>query len=150
MADAGAIRACTQAAFAQYVPRMGRKPAPMLADPTPAIMVDEVHIAANPSAALLGYAICYAKRAEMRLDTVAVLPDPAGKGVRRRLITYVETLASRQGSADVTLYTNAAMTENLHLYSALGYTMTDRCMQDGFDRVFFRKMLGQSPSGCPL
>jgi len=41
----------------------------------------------------------------------------------------------------VTLYTNERMTENLRLYPALGYLETGGAVQDGFARVFYRKLL---------
>jgi len=136
-ADAEMVRACAQAAFARYVPRMGRAPAPMQADIIAAINLHAVHIATNPEGALLGYVICRAEGVEMRLDTVAVWPDSAGQGIGRRLIAHVEALARDRGLQAVTLYTNAAMTETLRVYPALGYFRLARSVQDGFDRVSF-------------
>ena len=49
----------------------------------------------------------------------------------------------------VELYTNAQMTENLSLYPRLGYAKTGRRMEDGFDRVFYRKELAGKPGGEP-
>ena len=51
------------------------------------------------------------------------------------------TRRDRLGLARVTLYTNARMHENLVLYPRLGYVEIDRRREDGFDRVYFEKML---------
>jgi hypothetical protein len=41
----------------------------------------------------------------------------------------------------VELYTNALMTENLRYYPRLGYVEYDQRRENGFDRVYFRKMV---------
>lgn len=144
MADAASIRACAQAAFARYVPRMGCQPAPMTADIAAHIARGEVCLASDPNGLVLGYAICRAQARQMLLDTVAVWPEQAGRGIGKRLIAHVEALARGQGLTAVTLYTNAAMTENIAMYAALGYQRKGREVQDGFDRVIFHKGLGRA------
>lgn len=141
MAEADAIRACGRAAFARYVPRMRQDPAPMHADIAAHIGLNEVSVALDPAGDVLGYAICREEGGEMHLDTVAVWPDHAGRGLGKRLIAHVEELARKKGLTAVTLYTNAAMTENIAMYGAMGYVENGRRQQDGFDRVFFRKAL---------
>ena len=142
MADADVIRACTRAAFGRYVVRMNREPAPMQADLAPAIAQGQVHVATGPDGCILGHVICRRVGRDMALDTLAVWPDHAGRGLGKRLVAHVETLARQQGLKAVTLYTNAAMVENLPFYAGLGYSCTGRNREDGFDRVFFRKPLG--------
>ena len=41
----------------------------------------------------------------------------------------------------VYLYTHEKMTENLALYSKIGYTEYDRRHQEGFSRIYMRKHL---------
>jgi len=41
----------------------------------------------------------------------------------------------------VELYTNEIMTENIAIYTRLGYDEIERKHEDGFNRVFFRKLL---------
>jgi GNAT superfamily N-acetyltransferase len=141
-ADVPVLRDCAVAAFARYVPRMGCKPAPMTADIAAAVAAREVHVDTNASGAIAGYAICRALGRDMLLDTVAVWPDAMGQGVGTRLVAHVEGLARHGGYDAVTLYTNAVMTENLGFYAALGYVCTGRAVQDGYDRMFFRKQVG--------
>jgi hypothetical protein len=46
-ADEPAIRACAEAAFAPYIPAIGRPPAPMTADYGAAIAAGEAHVAVD-------------------------------------------------------------------------------------------------------
>ncbi len=75
---------------------------------------------------------------------MAVDPAAQGTGIGRALIEAVERMASEAGAEAVELYTNAKMTENQSLYPALGYRETGRRREDGFERVFYRKNLGQA------
>ena len=75
------------------------------------------------------------------LENVAVDPSLQRRGYGRALIEFVERQALELGLAEVTLYTNEAMVENLHLYRRLGFVETDRRVEDGYRRVFFRKSL---------
>lgn len=106
------------------------------------IALGEVYVATGFDGAVTGYVICRKTQGTMLLDTVAVWPEHAGQGIGKRLIAHVEALARAQSLDAVTLYTNVMMTENMGLYTALGYDRTGRAMQDGFDRVFYRKRLG--------
>ncbi len=54
-------------------------------------------------------------------------------------MAFAEEHARTEGLAEVVLYTNERMTENLRFYPALGFTETGRGVQDGFARVFYRK-----------
>lgn len=77
----------------------------------------------------------------LHLENVAVDPRFQGLGLGRQLIDYVEQQARSGGYDSIQLYTNAKMTENLRLYPRLGYEEFDRRLEDGFDRVYFRKTL---------
>ncbi len=143
--DLPAITACAEAAYDKYVARIGKKPAPMIADFASQIAAGQVHvaIAEGGSAAeeFLGYVVCYPKDSKLHLENVAVRPEAQGRGAGRALIAFVENKARADGLSAVDLYTNAKMTENLALYPALGYRETERRHEDGFDRVFFLKEL---------
>ncbi|MEH7829003.1 GNAT family N-acetyltransferase [Gemmobacter denitrificans] len=146
--DAGAIRRCAEAAFAPYVPLIGRRPAPMDTDFPAAIAAGQVWLAER-GGELAGYLICRAESEAMLLDTVAVLPRWGGQGIGRALIRQCEALACAAGLPAVRLYTNALMTQNLQLYPHLGYAITGRRQDQGFDRVFFEKRLCQGQAGSP-
>lgn len=138
VSDEPAIRACAEAAYARYVPRIGRRPAPMDADF--ARRIRDGHVDALASDTLLaGYAIFYPRGDHIHLENVAVHPDFAGRGMGGALLRHVEDRARLHGLRAVELYTNGAMTENLALYPHLGYAETGRRVEDGFNRVYFRK-----------
>ncbi|MCY4335221.1 MAG: GNAT family N-acetyltransferase [Litoreibacter sp.] len=138
--DLDAIRACAEAAYAPYVDRIGRKPAPMIADFGAYISAGQVHVAVSETG-VLGYIIFFMREDAMFLENVAVLPEAHGRGVGRALIAFCEAEARSAGAQRVALYTNAKMVENLALYPRLGYRELDRRCEDGFDRVFFEKQL---------
>lgn len=138
VADQGAIERVARAAYARYVPRIGREPAPMVADFAAAIAAGRVWVLGEP---LAGYVVAYPRADHWHLENLAVDPAAQGRGLGRALIAHVEALAHRHGARAVELYTNARMTENLRLYPRLGYAVTARRFEEGFDRVFFRKAL---------
>lgn len=136
--DIEAIKACARAAYALYVERIGREPAPMVADFATQVAAGQVFVCVNQDT-LLGYVICYPQGDHMHLENVAVNPDYKGQGVGSRLIKFVEEKTRQAGLATVELYTNLKMFENLRMYPKLGYIETGRRCEDGFERVFFRK-----------
>ena len=135
--DLDRIRAIARAAYAVYVPRIGREPAPMVADFTAQIAAGQVWIDADGR----GFVVAYPRGGHWHLENVAVAPDARGLGIGRGLIAHVEALAEAAGAPAVELYTNAAMTENQSLYPRLGYREIRRAREDGFDRIFYRKHL---------
>ncbi len=112
----------------------------MVADFASLIQHRHVHVALL-GGNIVGYVVFYTKGESMQLDNVAVSPEFTGQGIGKQLINFVETSASKQGLLAVELYTNVAMTENQVLYPKLGYTITAHKQQDGFSRVFYRKLL---------
>lgn len=140
-ADQPAIQACAEQAYARYVPLMGRKPAPLLADYASQIAAGWVHVALDEQASLQGFIVFYPHDNHMLLENVAVLPSASGRGVGKALITLCESHARQLGLNAVQLYTNERMTENLSLYPRLGYVEIARRSEDGFNRVYFEKLL---------
>jgi len=138
--DVDAISLCAKEAYHKYVERIGKAPAPMVADFATAVDAQQVLIACTDET-LLGYVVFYQTGNSMHLENVAVFPDVAGTGIGRQLITQVEESAKSHGLQSVELYTNEAMTENLMMYPALGYKEFDRRVESGFNRVYFRKFV---------
>ncbi len=136
--DLDAVRRIARAAYAPYVPRIGREPAPMVADFATSIAAGELWVAGAPVA---GFVVAYPRGDHWHLENVAVEPSAQGTGLGGALIAHVEAMARAARARAVELYTNARMTGNLSLYPRLGYTETGRAMEDGFDRVFYRKEL---------
>ena len=140
-ADEAGVRACAEAAYARYVPLIGREPAPMVADFAAQIAAGEVRVATGAAGAVDGFIVFRVKGSEMFLENVAVRPEMAGRGLGGALIARCEAEAVARGCGSVVLYTNAKMEGNLTLYPKLGYAETGRRIEDGFDRVYFEKRL---------
>lgn len=140
--DLPALREVVDAAYGRYVARMDRKPAPMLRDLRPRVRAGEVWVVGRAATGL----ICLTVEGDAVLvENVAVRPDAQGGGLGRRLMDFAEQHARRLGLHRVRLYTNEAMTENLAIYTHLGYREIDRRVDDGYRRVFMEKLLG--PAG---
>ena len=137
-ADVAAIRACAATAYSQYIADIGREPAPMLADFEALVAAQRIHIASIDEK-LEGFIVYYPQDGQMHLENVAV--SKSGHGIGGQLMAQCETAAARLGLSKITLYTNVKMAANLSLYSYLGYTETGRRREDGFDRVYFQKVL---------
>ena len=136
--DATEIEAIVQDAYAIYVPRIGRKPAPMTADYPRLIEGGDVWVA-EAGEDIAGVLVVRPQKSSLFLENVAVAPRRQGTGVGRALIEFAEARARELGLSEVTLYTNERMTENLRLYPSLGYRETGRRQEEGFARVFFAK-----------
>ena len=52
-----------------------------------------------------------------------------------------EARAQEMSLGAIELYTNEVMEENFPFYAALGYAVTGRDVEDGYNRVYFRKGL---------
>lgn len=136
--DAAAMGRIAAAAYDVYVPRIGRPPAPMLAD-YPTIAAGGHAWVAEHAGRLVGFVVLEPTEAHLVLENVAVDPASQGLGVGGRLLRLAEDRARELGLAEVRLYTNEAMSENLSYYPRRGYRETHRAVQDGYRRVFFTK-----------
>lgn len=134
--DAGWIAALARLAYARYVPRIGREPAPMLADFPALIAAGAVWCLQDA-----GYIVLHDRVDSLHIENVAVHPDAQGRGLGRVLLDFAEAEARRRGHRRMDLYTNVHMRENLALYPALGWRETGRRREAGFERVYFGKSL---------
>ena len=134
------LRRIAAAAYQPYVARIGRAPAPMAADYAQAVRSGQAWVAVQDGQ-VTGFVVLVAHPGYLLLENVAVLPAAQGRGTGGRLLGLAEQHARSLGLGEIRLYTNEAMTENLVYYPRHGYTETHRAEQDGFRRVFFRKLL---------
>lgn len=140
MADLADIETCAIAAYTLYVDRIGRAPAPMVADFAASIGKGHLYVA-QEDGQVTAFVVFYAKQDHVHLENVAVAPSSQNRGIGKNLIKFVEQEARRDGYTRIELYTNSRMTENLEFYPRLGYKQFDRRVEDGFDRVYFSKTL---------
>jgi len=138
--DAAAAAACVNAAFGRYVARIGRPPAPMLLD-YPAVIAEGKVWVAELQDQVVGVLVQFDTEDGFYIDTVAAAPHTQGTGVGRALLVFAEDEARARGYASIYLCTNSMMTENQVFYPRIGYVEYDRRAQDGYDRVFYRKLL---------
>lgn len=137
-ADAPAFAAIVEAAYAIYVPRMGRKPLPMLDDHAARIRTGQAWVAER-AGEVLGILVLIDAEGHLLLDNIAVAATARRSGVGRALLQFAEAEAARRGYSEIRLYTNETMVENLALYARIGYEETGRSAFRGLHRVNFRK-----------
>jgi ribosomal protein S18 acetylase RimI-like enzyme len=140
-ADEAGVVACVNAAYAQYVPSMGRKPAPMSADYATLIRTGVVRVALVGDGSIVGVIVMWPEGDHLYVDNVAVLPGSQGLGIGTMLLDAVDAFARSNGLDEIRLYTNEAMTANLSYYPRRGYVETHRAEADGFKRVYFSRRL---------
>jgi ribosomal protein S18 acetylase RimI-like enzyme len=138
--DVPAIADCARAAYRRYVPRIGREPAPMVADFAALVAAGEIHVLLA-GAALAGFVVIRPGADHLFIENVAVHPDRQGRGIGRKLLAFAESAAVARGLPALKLYTNVKMTENFPFYESLGFVETERRHEDGFDRVYMIKRL---------
>jgi ribosomal protein S18 acetylase RimI-like enzyme len=140
-ADAQAVAALVDASYGHYVERIGFPPRPMTDDYTEVIRNNRVTVA-EAEAAIVGVIVLNDDDEGFFIDNVAVHPLHRGGGVGRSLLEFAEAEARRAGFDSIYLYTHEDMTENIALYSRIGYKEYDRRPQEGFSLVYMRKLLG--------
>jgi ribosomal protein S18 acetylase RimI-like enzyme len=142
-ADAAAIAALTDAAYAKYVPRMGRKPQPMTVDYHQMVAAHPVWVL-HVEQALAGVLVLEHEPDTLLIYSVAIHPDCQRRGFGRRLLAWAEQEAQQAGYSNIRLYTNALMDENIALYKSLGYHETHREPFNGLFIVHLSKPLATS------
>ena len=136
--DAPFLRKIAHQAYRPYIRRIGRRPAPMLAD-FPALITAAEVWTLSEVADIVGYIVLRGKDGSLHVENLAVDPECHGRGYGRALLNFAEEEAKRRGYGMLDLYTNARMRENLALYARLGWREVDRRTESGFERVFFEK-----------
>lgn len=125
-------------AYEKYLDRMDRVPAPVARDYTDAIERGLVWVCGQPIHSVVSLV---EDGDGLLIENAAVLPEQQGHGMGRCLMQFAEQEAQRRGFDLVRLYTNEVMTENIRIYSHLGYREVGRSVEDGYRRVFFEKSL---------
>ena len=140
VSDLDALRACIEAAFSPYVPRIGQRPAPLDTDFEPLLGDGRVWVAERDGQ-VVGTMVLVADGETAEIRSVSVLPTCQRQGVGRTLMAHAETVARQAGHSRVRLYANAKLPELVLYYAGLGYAEVERRRDRGFDRVFMMKTL---------
>ena len=139
--DVPSVAALVKAAYGHYVERIGMLPRPMT-DDYPEVIRDRQVTVAEQDGAIVGVVVLTVTDEGFLVDNVAVHPSRRGTGLGWALLQFAEAEARRAGFDAINLYTHEQMTENLALYSRIGYVEYDRRSQGAFSLVYMRKPLG--------
>ena len=140
-ADAPNVAALVNVAYRHYVEHLGMLPRPMTDDYVEVIANQRVTVAES-NGTIVGVIVLSVDDEGFLIDNVAVDPSHRGKGLGRALLEFAEAEAQRAGFDSIYLYTHEKMTENLAIYSRIGYIEYDRRSQGEFSLVYMRKHLG--------
>ncbi|HEX2374905.1 MAG TPA: GNAT family N-acetyltransferase, partial [Actinomycetota bacterium] len=113
-----------------------------MTDDYAAVIRDHQVTVAEHDGAIVGVVVLTVTDEGFLIDNVAVHPSRRGTGLGRTLLQFAEAEARRVGFDAIHLYTHEQMTENLALYSRIGYLEYDRRSQGAFSLVYMRKQLG--------
>jgi ribosomal protein S18 acetylase RimI-like enzyme len=119
-ADAAAVRDLTRAAYAKWVPVLGREAKPMTADYGVAVrdhIVDMLYVDGKLAALIE----THPEADHLLIVNVAVSPAYQGRGYGRALLAHAEELTRSLGLGEMRLYTSGRLTENVKLYERVGY-----------------------------
>ena len=143
--DLEAIEAIVAEAFSVYLPRMDKKPFPMLDDYGAHIGAGRAYVLEEARGGNTGapegirgcLVLLPGTKGDMWLDVLAVAGATQGKGFGRALVDFALAEAARAGASRLRLYTNEVMREAQAFYDRLGFTETHRALDGGYRRVFY-------------
>ena len=148
--DALAVRELTRAAYAKWVPAIGREPTPMTVDHDARVRDHRVELL-HVDGRLAALIELVPEAAHLLIENVAVLPAFQGQGYGRRLLAHAETVAASLGLSVMHLYTNPLFAGNVQLYGRLGYQVDREEPYKGGTTVYMSKQLHPAnPQGGQL
>ncbi|WP_192182680.1 GNAT family N-acetyltransferase [Mesorhizobium amorphae] len=121
-ADAATIRDIVRAAYARWVPVIGREPLPMRADYDKAVREHQFDLAVE-NGEIVGLIETMRHDDHIWIENVAVAPKAQGRGIGRLLLDGAERRAVEAGCPKLRLLTNGAFEANVLLYRKHGYTV---------------------------
>jgi GNAT superfamily N-acetyltransferase len=140
-ADVPEVVQLTHAAYEKYIPRIGRKPQPMLADYSAMLETHQIWLL-RQNTDLQGLLVLQKNQDHLLIYSIAVSPAHQAKGIGKQLLEWTEQHASQMGCKEIRLNTNEKMTENIALYTKMGYTETHREDMNGWQVVHMAKSVG--------
>lgn len=120
--EAGAIAAIVMAAYAKWVPVIGREPMPMQVDYDKAVLEHRFDLAVD-GGTILGLIETVPHPDHLWIDNVAVAPAAQGRGIGRKLLAFTEQRAIDAGYPELRLVTNGAFESNVALYRRGGFVV---------------------------
>jgi ribosomal protein S18 acetylase RimI-like enzyme len=136
--DVPRLTELVRSAYGHYVDRIGARPRPMTDDYADVVRTHQVIVALR-GGEVVGLIVLRVDADGFLVDNVAVDPAYQGTGVGKVLLEFAETAARDAGFDSIHLYTHERMTENLALYSRIGYVEYDRRRVGAAGLVYLRK-----------
>ena len=120
--DAEAVRTLVRAAYAKWVPIIGREPRPMVADYSAAIDNHDIDLLIEDGApiALIETVV---HPDHLWIENIAVSPANQGRGHGKRLLAFADQKAIGLAVPEVRLLTNEAFASNIALYQRCGFVI---------------------------
>lgn len=118
--DVDAIRDLVRAAYAKWVPLIGREPMPMKADYAVAIAEHDFDLLCDGDT-IVGLIETEHRSDHLWIENVAVRPESQGKGCGKKLLAWAEKRAGVAGTGEIRLLTNEAFVDNIRIYKKAGY-----------------------------
>jgi GNAT superfamily N-acetyltransferase len=141
--DAAAVRDLTRAAYAKWIPVIGREPQPMQADYAHAVRAHRIDLLYSEGA-LQALIETIPQPDHLFVENVAVTPEAQGRGYGRLLLAHAEQVARSLGLTEMKLLTNKSFATNVQLYLRCGYAIDrEEPFKEGFT-VYMSKRLGSS------
>ncbi len=106
-ADVPAIRALVRAAYAKWVPVIGREPVPMTADYAQAVRVNRFDLLERDGG-LVALIETIPRADHLWIENLAVAPEHHGQGLGRVMLERAEAVARELGHTVIKLATNQA------------------------------------------
>ena len=124
-ADLATVQRITDAAYEEYVQKLGGKPLPMLEDYAPHIAAGETWLVCRDGVDI-ALAVFEPAPDHLMIFSLAILPEAQGAGLGRHLLRLADDRARALGVAEVRLYTNSLMHRNIGVYAKAGFRETGR------------------------
>lgn len=140
--DAAAIRELVNRAYEKWVPLVGRKPRPMLADYDNAVIAHHIDVI-ELDGHLAGLIEMMPEERDLFVVNLAVDPQFQGRGVGKALMLHADDVAREMGFSSLRLMTLSVMQSNITLYQRFGYVTFDREEVEGHGEALnMRRVLG--------
>ena len=120
--DADAVRALTRAAYAKWVPVIGREPKPMTAAYDQAVHEHRIDLLFEGDD-LVALIEIIDRGDHLLIKNLAVAPHAQRRGHGKRLLAHAEALAADLGRPLLRLYTNPRFAGNIDLYASAGFAV---------------------------
>lgn len=146
-ADVALVRTMTLAAYAKWVPIMGIKPLPMLADYNRAVVDHRIDLLIEGEPVALIETV--ARERDVMIENLCVDPAHQGRGFASLLLAHADALAFEAGHGTLRLYTNRLMADNIALYRRNGFLIERENVLNGRSVVHMVKLGARDGNGAP-